>query len=132
MIWDPTSDEGDKENNYLFVILLIHTLTQYKYIIINSLSGNKLLVMSTIWPGIFFLWLLFKYKIKHKMANKGSNNSYKADQGKNTIKLPKSAYNSFSKVWKQLNWNPYLCHNINIKWKKNSDQTNKKGHKSTI
>jgi len=22
-------------------------------------------------------------------------------------------------------WNPYLCHNINIKWGKNSDQTNK-------
>jgi len=63
MIWDLTSYqldyyEGDKDNNYVFVILLIHTLTQYKYIIINSLSGNKLLVMSTIWPGIFFLWLL--------------------------------------------------------------------------
>ena len=22
-------------------------------------------------------------------------------------------------------WNPYLCHNINIKWKTDSDQTNK-------
>ena len=30
-------DQGDsKDNNYVFVVLLIHTLTQYKYIIINS------------------------------------------------------------------------------------------------
>jgi len=29
-------DEGDKDNNYVFVVLLIHTLEQYKYIIINS------------------------------------------------------------------------------------------------
>jgi len=42
--------------------------------------------------------LLFKYKIKHKIATKDSNNSYTEDQGRNTIKLPKTAYNSFSKV----------------------------------
>ena len=27
---------GNKDNNYVFVILLSHTLTQYKYIIINN------------------------------------------------------------------------------------------------
>jgi len=27
---------GNKDNNYVFVVLLIHSLTQYKYIIINS------------------------------------------------------------------------------------------------
>jgi len=27
---------GNKDNNYMFVVLLIHTLTQYKYIIIIS------------------------------------------------------------------------------------------------
>jgi len=27
---------GNKDNNYVFVVLLIHTLTQYKYIIIKS------------------------------------------------------------------------------------------------
>ena len=40
--------KGDEDNNYMFVVLLIHTLTQV----------YKLLVMSTIWPGIFFLWPL--------------------------------------------------------------------------
>jgi len=30
-------DNGsNKNNNYVFVVLLIHTVTQYKYIIINS------------------------------------------------------------------------------------------------
>jgi len=48
--------------------------------------------------------MLFIYKIKHKIANKNSNNSYTEDQGRNAIKLPKTAYNSFSKVWKQLIW----------------------------
>jgi len=28
---------GNKDNNYVFVVLLIHTLAQYMYIIINSL-----------------------------------------------------------------------------------------------
>jgi len=28
--------KGDKDNNYVIVVLLIHNLTQYKYIIINS------------------------------------------------------------------------------------------------
>ena len=28
--------KGDEDNNDVFVVLLIHTLTQYKYIIINS------------------------------------------------------------------------------------------------
>ena len=28
--------EGDKDNNYVFVVLLIHILTLYKYIIINN------------------------------------------------------------------------------------------------
>jgi len=35
------------------------------------------------------------------------------DKGRNTIiRLPNIAYNSFSKVWIQLIWNPYLRHNI--------------------
>jgi len=32
--------------------------------------------------------LLFKYKIKHKIANKDSKISYIEDQGRNRIKLP--------------------------------------------
>ena len=36
--------KGKKDNNYVFVVLLIHTLTQYKYVIINSLARNFLLV----------------------------------------------------------------------------------------
>ena len=44
--------------------------------------------------------LLFKYKIKHKIANKDSNNSYTEDQGRNTIKLLKTPYNSFMQSMK--------------------------------
>jgi len=40
--------------------------------------------------------LLFKYKIKPKVSKKDSNNSYTEDQGRNTIKLPKTAYYFFS------------------------------------
>jgi len=34
----------------------------------------------------------------HCCLNKDSNDSYTEDQGRNTIRLPKTAYNSFSKV----------------------------------
>ena len=47
--------KGEKDKNYVFVVLLIHTLTQYKYVIFNSSYSNTFLVISTIWPGIFFL-----------------------------------------------------------------------------
>ena len=40
MICGPThyqlDHEGNQDNDYVFVLLLIHTLRQYKYIIINS------------------------------------------------------------------------------------------------
>jgi len=107
VIWSPAryqlDHENDKDNNYVFVVLLIHTLNTMQ-VLINSSSSKKLLVMSTIWPGIF-CWgdkesPLFKYKIKHKIAKPVIIHA----QRRNTIKLPKTVYNSFSKIWKQLIW----------------------------
>ena len=47
------------------------------------------------------------YQLDHK-GDKDNNyvfaNSYTEDQGRTTIKLPKTGYNSSSKVWKQLIW----------------------------
>jgi len=99
----------------VFVVLLIHTLTQYKYTIINRNLArpgrNSLDSGPSHAISIKSRWFFLAKGVPQQSFNvihRGElpltlSSGWTEDQGRNTItKLPKTAYNSFSKVGIQL------------------------------